>query len=85
MAANVQAGANNNQTVGPSQTVDQAIRDSVVRTVEQSTGSTQLRTETVEVVNISNIDWWVIILLILFAGVLIPSPAEIYRKLFNRK
>jgi hypothetical protein len=33
----------------------------------------------VEVVEISNVDPWVILLLVMFAGFLIPSPAEIYR------
>lgn len=77
VAANVQAGAENNQTLGTSQTVDQTIKDTVANNIEQSSGDTSVRAEKVDVVTITNVDWKLIALLCFFAGVLVPSHREI--------
>lgn len=79
VAANVQAGKTNTQTVGHSETSEQTIIRPQARTIEQSTGVTSVRAETVEQVNNTNINPWFIGILMLFSGFLIPSPAEISR------
>lgn len=74
VAANVQAGAENNQQVVAQQTINKADRD-VVNTTETK----QVETQQVETINITNekIPLWYVILLIV--GWLLPSPPEIAR------
>lgn len=79
VAANVQAGQTNTQTLGQSETTQQTITKPKARTIEQSSGDTVVRAETVENVNNSGISVWYVGLLMLLAGFLIPSPAEISR------
>lgn len=50
MAANVQAGKTNTQTVGTNNVTEQKITRPKVRTIEQSTGPTEVRTERVETI-----------------------------------
>ena len=77
VAANVQAGRTNAQTVGQTQVTDQRAEVSGGR-VEQSTGATQVRTERVETVVVRNdTPPWVVLLLVL--GWLLPSPGEMAR------
>lgn len=82
VAANVQAGQTNNQTLG-SQTTDtktfavEAAEDVSVTTLDQSSGDTKVKSDKVETVIINDTKFWMIILLIL--GWLAPSPPEIAR------
>lgn len=83
VAANVQAGAENNQQLVAQQTINKADRD-VVNTTETK----QVETQQVETINITNekIPVWYIILLVV--GWLLPSPSEIGRgiaSMFTRK
>ena len=83
VAANVQAGKTNTQTLGHSETSEQTITRPKARSIEQSTGVTTVRAERVETVNNTNISPWVIGILMLLAGFLIPSPAEIGRMVWS--
>lgn len=79
VAANVQAGRINTQTVGQTQLTDQRAEVSGGQ-VEQSTGDTVVRTERVERVEIRNAPSpWFIVLLVL--GWLLPSPGEMARSI----
>jgi hypothetical protein len=83
VAANVQAGAENNQQIVGQQSITKAERD-VVNTTETK----QVETQQVETINITNekIPVWYIVLLVV--GWLLPSPSEIARGfvgLFKRK
>lgn len=83
VAANVQAGAENNQQLVAQQTINKADRD-VVNTTETK----QVETQQVDTINITNekIPVWYIILLVV--GWLLPSPPEIGRgiaSMFTRK
>jgi hypothetical protein len=89
VAANVQAGRTNAQTVGTATISDQRVRAEQVGPVEQSTGGTAVRTERVERVEVqvrNDTPAWIIILLVM--GWLLPSPGEIargVRNLFRRR
>lgn len=88
VAANVQAGKTNSQTVGLNKNNDLKITRPQARTIEQSTGNTSVRTERVDTLQVTNVDWWVVALLCFFAGILFPSHREIARWLrerFSRK
>lgn len=77
MAANVQAGKTNSQTVGTT------TNNSDVGVVDQSTS--KVDADNVETVNIQQTPVWMIILLVL--GWLLPSPNEIgrwFKELFKR-
>lgn len=78
VAANVQAGRTNVQTVGTTEITDQRITRPVARSIEQSAGDNPIRTEMVETLVIRNeAPPWVWLLLIV--GWLAPSPGEIAR------
>lgn len=79
VAANVQAGKTNTQTLGTSEVQDQTITRPKARSIEQSTGDVGVRAETVGTVTNNSVDPYVLALLILFAGFLIPSPGEVAR------
>lgn len=70
VAANVQAGKTNTQTLGTTQITEQKLVSPQAETIEQ-TGT----------VNNTNVDPWIIALLCLFAGFVIPSPNEIAAKM----
>lgn len=78
VAANVQAGRVNSQTVGRTSNVEQRVVRPQTRTFEQSTGETGVRSERVEVVEIRNAaPAWIVVALVL--GWLAPSPGEMGR------
>lgn len=79
VAANVQAGQTNQQTLGQSEVANQRIVRPEARTIEQSTGDTRLRAERVEHVVVNEVDWRYVALIALLAGFLIPSPSEMAR------
>ncbi len=92
VAANVQAGKTNTQTIGQTTVAEQRVSTETVATIEQSTGSTSVRTERVEQITVNETDKWTLALLMLFAGFVIPSPSEIvrmigsgYKRIFKRK
>ena len=81
VAANVQAGKTNNQTLGVSENVEQTITRPQARTIEQSTGPVGTKAENIGVVNTTTntMNPYVLAVLMLFAGFVIPSPSEIAR------
>lgn len=79
VAANVQAGKTNTQTLGVSEVSEQTITRPQARSIEQSTGPVGTRAENIGTVNHTTIPPYVLALLMLFAGFVIPSPAEIAR------
>jgi len=87
VAANIQAGKTNSQTVGTTNNVEQKVDKPIIsRDLVQSSDNTDVKADKVEKVQISNTEPWVILLLIL--GWLLPSPNEIGRSilsLFKRK
>lgn len=89
VAANVQAGKTNTQTIGTTRVTEQRIvRPQARRDVVQSSDNNRVRSESVENVTVNEINPWVLALLMLFAGFLIPSPKEIANGiigLFRRK
>ncbi len=79
VAANIQAGKTNSQTIGQTTVTEQRVRTETVETIEQSSGATSVRTERVEHITVNETDKWTLALLMLFAGFVIPSPSEIAR------
>lgn len=73
--ANVQAGKNNTQTVGTTKVVSPQVTlrpKARVDRIDQST--TEQRNENVENLTINEMPLWVILVLVLVCGLIIPSP-----------
>lgn len=89
VAANVQAGKTNSQTVGTTNNVAPSVSirpNARVDSIDQSVNESKVATESIDNVTVNEIPPWVVLLLIL--GWLLPSPNEISRwflQLFNRK
>ena len=82
VAANVQAGQTNNQTLGMSEQTTQEIKvETIQGTIQQSKDSNSVRTEKVENLTINEIPVWVILLLLL--GWLLPTPAQIVKDIVS--
>lgn len=91
-AASVQAGESNLKGVGNATLNEQKVSDSTARTIEQSTGTTKVRTESAGSVTVNEKDspWLIITIALVSAlcaagwihGWLTPSPRE--RKLLAR-
>lgn len=76
VAANGQVGKTNNQTLGLATTKTQEIKvDSFEGTVEQSSDTNSVSTESVENLTINEVPAWVVLLLVL--GWLLPTPSQI--------
>ena len=81
VAANIQAGKTNSQTIGTTKIVEQKTESGDIKSVDAKVSA-----ESVEKVTVNEVPPWVILLLIL--GWLLPSPNEIGRwitKLFTRE
>ena len=82
IAANVQAGKTNSQTVGTTNNSDQeVVVDTLTGDLKQSNDTNKVNTDSVENININEIPPWVLILLVL--GWLAPSPQEMGRGLLT--
>lgn len=81
IAANVQAGRTNAQTVGRTTVTDQRIEGTNARTVEQSAGDTRVRTESVQTIIVREDPppWFLLVTLL---GWLLPTPGQIGAGLF---
>lgn len=80
VAANIQAGKTNSQTLGTTKIVEQKTESGDIKSVDSKVSA-----ESVEKVTVNETQPWVILLLIL--GWLLPSPNEIgrwIRSLFTR-
>ena len=85
IAANVQAGRTNTQTIGTTNNVDQRVAVEQAETVNQTNDTSRVKADSVETVVVNEIPPWVVLLLVL--GWLLPSPNEIgrwLRSLFTR-
>lgn len=86
VAANVQAGQNNAQTVGKTNINNQKLIRPQARTIEQSTGDKKVQSEKVETIIIQEKDSpWLIIALALAVAVgiigwMLPTPGDMLRK-----
>ena len=91
VAANVQAGKTNTQTLGTTNNIAPTVSvrpNSRVDTIDQSNTTSQVRTEAVETIVVNEIPVWLVLLFGLLCGFLIPSPQEIIRSIvgvFRRK
>jgi hypothetical protein len=81
VAANVQAGKTNTQTLGTTNNTEQSIVRPQARIIKQSSDRNKVASDSVEYIEINEIPPWVILLLIL--GWLLPSPGEMGRSLVN--
>jgi len=86
VAANVQAGQKNTQTVGVSKSSEQKITRPTARTIRQTADNNKVSTETVETIVVNEIPPWLVgLFLLLFVAWSyllwkLPSPEEIWRK-----
>jgi hypothetical protein len=82
VAANVQAGRTNAQTVGQATFSDQRIEGTQARSIEQSAGDTRVRSESVETVIVQeDVPAWVWLLALL--GWVLPTPQQMGAALFS--
>ncbi|MEO3480290.1 bacteriophage spanin2 family protein [Phaeobacter sp. CAU 1743] len=82
VAANVQAGRTNAQTVGQATFSDQRIEGTQARSIEQSAGDTRVRSESVETVIVRE-DPPAWLLLVALVGWLLPTPQQMGAALFG--
>ncbi|WP_052272404.1 bacteriophage spanin2 family protein [Leisingera sp. ANG-M7] len=76
VAANVQAGRTNAQTIGQTVVTEQRLTRPQARTIEQSAGRTSVRSEAVQTVVVrEDPPPW--LLLVALLGWLLPTPAQI--------
>ena len=91
VAANVQAGKTNTQTLGTTNNIAPTVSvrpNARVDTIDQSNTTSKVRTEAVETIVVNEIPVWLVLLFGLLCGFLIPSPQEIIRSIvgvFRRK
>lgn len=81
VAANVQAGKTNTQTVGTNVIHENKIVRPQARKIIQDSGSTKVKAEDVQTVVVNEVPVWAVLLIVL--GWLLPSPSEMGRKLAN--
>ena len=79
VAANVQAGKTNTQTIGTTTVTEQKLVRPQAKTINQTSDNNRVRAESVKTVVVNEVPTWVILLLIL--GWLFPSPGEIGRSI----
>ena len=89
VAANVQAGAENNQTLGQSSNNDLRITRPKARSIEASTGETGVRAEEVQTVVVEAAPNWIWVLIAgvfigIFIGWTIDTPREMIMGRRNR-
>ena len=83
MAANVQAGKTNSQTIGTTSNNEQRLEVQSAEVVKQSNNNNRVSAETIETVVNNEIPIWMILLFGLLCGFVIPSPKEIARGITN--
>ena len=79
LAANVQAGKTNSQTVGTTNVTEQTLVRPKARDIRQTADNNKVKSDSVETVVVNEVPVWVILLLVL--GWLLPSPGEIGRSI----
>lgn len=84
VAANVQAGKTNSQTIGTTNNTAPTVSvkpNARVDTIDQSSSTSKVTTEAVETVVINEVPPWVILLLVV--GWLLPTPNQIANSFLN--
>ena len=84
VAANVQAGKTNSQTIGTTNNIAPTVSvkpNARVDTIDQSSSTSKVTTEAVETVVINEVPPWVILLLVV--GWLLPTPNQIANSFLN--
>jgi len=90
VAANVQAGKTNSQTIGTTNNVAPTVSvrpNSRVDTIDQRNTTTRVSSDAVETVVVNEYPLWLVLAFGVLCGFLIPSPREIARRtmsLFKR-
>lgn len=91
VAANVQAGKTNTQTLGTTNNIAPTVSvrpNARVDSIDQSSTTSKVNTDAVDTIVVNEIPVWLVLLFGLLCGFLIPSPQEIIRSivtLFRRK
>jgi len=83
VAANVQAGKTNSQTIGTTSNNEQRLEVKTAEVVKQSNNNNRVSAETIDTVVNNEIPIWMILLFGLLCGFVIPSPKEIARGTIN--
>ena len=84
VAANIQAGQTNTQTLGTTNNIAPSVSirpNARVDSIDQSMTDTKVATDKVDEITINETPPWIILLLIL--GWLLPTPQEIARSIVN--
>lgn len=79
VAANVQAGQTNTQTLGTTELKENRVVKSTADTIKQSSDKNNISTEKVDNLTVNQTPLWIIVLLVL--GWLLPSPQEMGRSI----
>ena len=83
VAANVQAGQTNTQTVGQTRLEDQRITKSTIGgSLKQSNDTSQVKADRVDSVTVNQTPLWIVLLLVI--GWILPSPQEMVRWLLEK-
>ena len=91
VAANVQAGKTNTQTLGTTNNIAPTVSvrpNARVDSIDQSNTTSKVNTDAVDTIVVNEIPVWLVLLFGLLCGFLIPSPQEIIRSIvgvFRRK
>lgn len=86
VAANVQVGKTNSQTLGTTHNVAPTVSvrpNSRVDTIDQRNTTTRVSSDAVETVVVNEYPLWLILIFGLLCGFLIPSPGEIARGILS--
>ena len=90
VAANIQAGKTNTQTLGTTNNIAPTVSvrpNARVDSIDQSSTTSKVNTDAVDTIVVNEIPVWLVLLFGLLCGFLIPSPQEIIRSivgLFSR-
>jgi hypothetical protein len=84
VAANIQAGKTNTQTVGTTNNIAPTVSvrpNARVDSIDQSNTTSKVNTDAVDTIVVNEIPVWLVLLFGLLCGFLIPSPQEIIRSI----
>ena len=84
VAANIQAGKTNTQTLGTTNNIAPTVSvrpNARVDSIDQSSTTSKVNTDAVNTIVVNEIPVWLVLLFGLLCGFLIPSPQEIIRSI----
>jgi len=87
VAANVQAGKTNNQTIGTTKVTEQKLVRPKARDIRQTADTTRVKAESADTVIVNDLPvWvWVVAILLFIVGWVTDTPATIVRQMIRRK